>query len=472
MTSPAPTAPFWRRTSFRLTILAAVVFAVSTGAILVYVYGAAASALVRRADAAAAAEAETLVEAYRTGGLNGLNRTVIRNSLSSQDFAYLLAYPNGARMSGQPDRLPLEAEDADGAIAFSYEVRERGADEALEIRRARGHVVPLPGEYRLLVWRDVDEDDRALANVRNQARTAFLLVLALGLLSGAFLSNRFVRRVDGLNDVARDVIAGDLSRRAPRTGANDELDTLAGNLNDMLDRIERLMTSMRHAGDSIAHDLRSPLTRMRNRLEAALISADVDRNQTLEDALSDADELLTTFQAVLRLSRLEAGEKRPALVSLDLHPMIEELAEMFEIVCEDAQLQFSAELQPGLTVRGDRNLILQAVSNLLDNAIKYTPDGGAVCLRLRKTGSGQVEVSVTDTGPGIAPELRDKVKQRFVRLDKSRTKPGTGLGLSLVQAAADIHSATFELDDGPGSHVDGGRGLRVALVFPAAEAGA
>lgn len=229
------------------------------------------------------------------------------------------------------------------------------------------------------------------------------------------------------------------------------------------------MHRMRSAGDSIAHDLRLPLTRMRGRLEAALVEAgDLEaREAALAQAVADVDELLKTFNAVMSLSRLQTGERRQAFEMLDLSALVADVAELYEPVCEEQGMEFACDCPPGLKLLGDRELIAQAVANLLDNAVKYTPEAGAVVLRGRKTRDGRVEISVTDTGPGIPVDERTRVLERFVRLEKSRSLPGVGLGLSLVQAIAEVHGAELVLDDGPGVAEGGhGPGLRIALCFP------
>ena len=336
---------------------------------------------------------------------------------------------------------------------------------------ARGRIVDLPSGYQLFVGLDVDEENRLISRMLNTILAASALALALGVAGGIFISRRFVRRLDRINNVARRVRAGDLKHRAPRNYTGDELDELSENFNNMLDRVEALMIRMRQTGDSIAHDLRTPLTRMRNRLDDALREdGDVEaREQALERAVADTDEILGIFSSILSLSRLESGEGRTSIVELDPADVAADLAELYEPVCEDEGLSFDSEIQTGLAILGDRGLLSQALANILDNAVKYTPSGGAVTLRLRETADGEVEFSVTDTGPGVPDADRERVTQRFVRLDNSRTQPGSGLGLSLVQAIVDVHNGRFELGEGPGVVAGGhGPGLRAALVFPKA----
>jgi signal transduction histidine kinase len=458
---------YLRTTTFRLTLLSAALFASAAGLIVFYVYGATANTLAAQANRALSAEIEDLAGSFRAGGPNALNREIVRRSLGGEEFLYLFAYESGRRISGNLNALPDDfAIDAEPA-RFEYG-RAAGEGEGVETRIARGAVRAFSGGYRLLVALDVTEDERVVGGVARVAWTATVLIVALGLATGAFVSWRFSLRLESLNAVARDVMGGDFKRRAPRNHSGDELDSLAGSLNEMLDRIERLMSAMRYAGDSVAHDLRSPLTRLKSRLEDTLRSSGEGSRESVRLALEDADQLLTTFNAVLRLSRLEAGEQRTEHVRLDPAPLARDLAELYEPVCEDAGLRFQAEIAGGLSIRADASLLSQAVANLLDNAIKYTPTGGAVTLAVRKRQGDLVEIAVTDTGPGIPAHERERVVLRFVRLEESRTAPGSGLGLSLVQAVADLHGAALEFSDAPGSGSDESPGLKAAIVLQSA----
>jgi signal transduction histidine kinase len=239
----------------------------------------------------------------------------------------------------------------------------------------------------------------------------------------------------------------------------------------MLDRLERSMAGHKHAGDAIAHDLRSPLTRLRARLEAAYLDVEAgkgDPKQALAQALDDTDGVLKTFGAVLSIARLQAAGTAPNPTLFDPAELAGDISELYEPLCEDKGLDFAAELSKDLSVRGNREFLAQALANILDNAVKYTPAGGAIMLRVRRRSSGEIEFSVTDTGPGVPEADRERVVERFVRLENSRSQPGAGLGLSLVAAVAEAHGGRLELAEGPGKVGEMGPGLRVALVLPRA----
>lgn len=461
---------FARTTAFRLTLLSAALFAFSSFVILALVYAATVTAGIRRADNAIAQESVTIEARFRAEGAAAANRYIVQRSVAGGEFLYLLNQPSGRRLSGNISNLPSTPPDAQGRVRFTYQRALASGQTATDQgRAARGLISELEGGYTLFVGLDVEDEDRFVAYILNSVLIASGLAVALGIVSGAVVSRRFSRRLEAINEAAREVMAGRLQTRAPRTFSGDELDDLSANFNDMLDRVERLMQRMRSAGDSIAHDLRLPLTRMRGRLESALVEAGglADREAALAQAISDADELLKTFNAVMSLSRLQAGERRRAFETIDPSEILADVAELYEPVCEETGHDFALDAPSGLSILADRELVAQAVANLVDNAIKYTPEGGAIMLRARQTSSGDVEISVTDTGPGIPSDDRPRVLERFVRLEASRNLPGVGLGLSLVHAIAEVHGAELALDDGPGASHGDGTGLRVALRFPA-----
>jgi signal transduction histidine kinase len=461
---------FVRTTPFRLTLLFLALFAAAAAVFVGYIYIATAGEATREADAAIAREAHSLETVYQHGGFTALNEAVIERSSSTRGFLYLAMDASGQPVSGSIAKSPIVGlpEDHDWA---SFGFSETEADGSVQHRPARGYEEKLPGGEYLFVGADVGEAESYVVKIRDALLGAAALVIVLGLAGGVFVARDVARNMGALNEVIAAARTGNLGARARVRGAGDELDELAEGLNDMLERLERSIAGLRHAGDAIAHDLRSPLTRLRTRMEAALLEAEAGRGDpivALRQALDEADGVLRTFGAVLAIARLEAAATPPDQVLFDPAELAADIVELYEPVSEEKGLDFQAELAGDLTVRGNREFLAQAIANLLDNAVKYTPAGGAVMLRVRRRASGEVEISVTDTGPGVPEADRERVVDRFVRLENSRNAPGSGLGLSLVAAVARVHGGRLELDEGPGV-VDGkGPGLRVALVLPSA----
>jgi len=286
-------------------------------------------------------------------------------------------------------------------------------------------------------------------------------VLLLGLGGGILVGRYALRRVDAVAATSREIVKGDLTRRVPLSGSGDEFDRLAQTINEMLDQIDMLMTGMRIVTDSLAHDLRSPLTRAKGSIELALrkeTGAETYRH-ALEQTNTELDTILRTFEALINIAEAEAGVSRAALAPLDLSGLVRDLYEMYQPIAEDAGLEMTAEIADGITVRGNRQMLAQAIANLLDNAIKFTPPGGHIACSATAIDRRPM-LSVADDGPGIAAEDRDRVLDRFVRLDSSRSAPGSGLGLSLVAAVARLHGARLSLGDNE-------PGLTVTLTFAA-----
>ena len=460
-----------RTTPFRLTLLFLALFAAVAGAFLGYIYVATAGEVTRRSDAEVARELASLEAVRLQGGASALNLALIERASGERPLFYLYGEADGRTITGNIARSPLERPTAsDGSASFT--VSSVDADGAVVRRSAWGRQVRLADGRLLFVGSDIGEGRAYVVRIVRALWGAGVLIVLLGLIGGLVVSRNVSRSIDGLRHAVVAVTKGDLHARAPVRGVDDEWDEMAVGLNAMLDRLERLMGGLRHAGDAIAHDLRSPLTRLRARLEVGLIEAEAghgDPVAALQTALEDADGVLRTFNAVLAISRLQAAGQLPKAEAFDLSELAEGVAELYGVLCEDKGLDFGAELAPRLTIRGDREFMAQALANLLDNAVKYTPAGGAVMLRTRRRSSGEVEASVTDTGPGVPEADRGRVLERFVRLENSRTQPGAGLGLSLVGAVVDAHGGRLELDDGPGAMDGQGPGLRVALSLPPAE---
>lgn len=458
----------FRTTPFRLTLLFLALFAAAAAAFLAYIYIATAGEVTRKADREVTREMTSLQGVYRQGGMNALNAAMVERAAGDRPFFYLLLDKDGRRISGTIEESPVRNFKG-GEQWVGFQVTETDMDGAEVKRPARGLQQKLAGGESLFIGADVGAQEAYVTKIVRALWGAGALVIVLGLVGGALISRNVNRIMSGLNTTVAAVQAGDIGARVQLRGAHDEFDDLAGGLNDMLDRLERTMGALRHAGDAIAHDLRSPLTRLRTRLEVALLDVEAgkgDPTRALEQALQDADGVLKTFNAVLAIARLQAARNAPDQINFDPGELAAGVSELYEPLCEDKGVEFKAELTPGLIARGNREFIAQALANILDNAVKYTPEGGAVMLRVRRRSSGEIEFSVTDTGPGVPDEDRERVVQRFVRLENSRSQPGVGLGLSLVSAVAEAHGGRLELSEGPGKFGEMGPGLRVAFVLP------
>jgi signal transduction histidine kinase len=460
----------FRTTPFRLTLLFLALFGAAASAFLAYIYVATAGEAQRRTDKEITREAASLAGAYNRGGLDGLNQSLIERAANERPFLYLLMTPQGQRISGSIAESPLDKFDGSPTWA-SFSVSDLDAENRPVKHPARGFQERLASGEILFVGADIGEDQAYVGKIVRALWGAGALVVVLGLAGGVLVSRNVSRSMASLTDVVASVRNGDFGARARVRGSRDEFDELAEGINDMLDRLERSMAGHRHAGDAIAHDLRSPVTRLRARLEAAYIDLEAGRGnaeQALAQALEDTDGVLKTFGAVLAIARLQAAGEAPSPQLLNPGELAANMAELYEPVCEDVELEFRAELAQDLVVRGNHEFLAQALANILDNAVKYTPPGGAIMLRVRQRSSGEVEFSVTDTGPGVPEADRSRVVDRFVRLENSRNQPGAGLGLSLVAAVAEAHHGRLELAEGPGMVGDIGPGLRVALVLPRA----
>lgn len=453
-----------RTTTFRLALVQAGVVLSFVVLMLVYVYFATAGQLVRDSDDLADQEYATLERAYAEGGMRRLNQEVVERAARQGPFLYVLAENNGAVVTGDFQQLPATPGETPERISFSF---ERVNDEGAPVRgRASGRIGRLINGPILLVARDLGDSEVLAARITRVLLTVAFVGVILSVISGLVAANQAARLAEGLSNTAREVMAGDLSRRAHVRGAGDEFDALAEAMNAMLDRLEQLMQTTRTAGDAIAHDLRSPLTRFRQKLEAALEAppdSAADR-EALRKALDEADRLLDMFAAVLRLARVEAASNWK-FERVDASAILRELCEFYEPAAEEQGRKLTATIQDGLMLKGDHGLFTQAVSNLIENALKYTDEGGHVEVRAVRRPDGRIEVDVLDDGPGVPPAERDRVLERFVRLESHRTSPGVGLGLSLVAAVARLHRGGLHLRDGldNGDH----KGLGAALVLPA-----
>lgn len=458
----------FRTTTFRLAMAQAAVFTLFASALLAYVYLTTTGQLTRDAEAAANDEFLALTQVYVQGGLRDLNQEVIeRQQGGSGQFLYVLADPRGETISGDfalPEAM-MHPPALSDEIVLAVDVGQSGG-----VRRARGRVGRLLGGPILLVARDMYEAQVIMRRISSAVWTGAVLGLLFSLLSGVLASRQAVQRIQSITRTTREVMTGDLSRRAPSRQQGDEFDALADAMNAMLARLEKLVHSTRNAGDAIAHDLRTPLARLKQRLEQALDRETPDPEQdreALRAAAAETEQVLATFSAVLKLSRLQTASDWQ-FERVDVSAVLEQLAEFYGPAGEDAGIVLDARIAPGLSVKGDRSLITQAVANLLENALKYTPAQGRVLLSAQ-SGGGGVEVAVADNGPGIPAADRERVIERFVRLEAARSSPGSGLGLSLVAAVAELHRGALRLEDGLSGGA--GPGLTARLLLPAARAG-
>jgi len=446
-----------RSSTFRLTVAYLLVFGLSALALLAFVYGLAAGFMERQTLETIDAEIRGLIEQGQLGGLAGVARIIERRSESESDRlgVYLLVDWNGQRVAGNLPIWPGSELLPDGTLRFDFTVR-RETGELVE-RKAVARVLIVNQQFRLLVGRDVTEKWRMQQLLWTSILVGSGVMMILGLGGGLILSRWTLGRLEHINRTTAAIMAGHLDRRIQVEGGGDEFDELAMNLNAMLERIQRLLTGMREVTDNIAHDLRTPLNRIRSRIEVALLR-ELDPSRThelLEATVKDAEGLIDTFNALLNIARAEAGAQRGEWERLDLSEVARDVAELYEPLAEEKQIALTLEAPAGVGVIGSRQLVAQALANLIDNAIKYTPEGGNVRVT---TGDGPPRVVVADDGPGIPPELRVKALERFVRLDAERTGPGNGLGLSLVSAVTRLHEASLDLDDA-------GPGLIVTITF-------
>jgi signal transduction histidine kinase len=470
-----------RTTTFRVAMAFAGLFAGFAVLLLGFLYAATVGRLGIEADQAARRELSDLSVIWSTQGVAGLNMEVIQRAARADETLYVLVRPDGSVLSGNIDGAPIDLSEvrrpaADSVLdpqsaianAFSYERPNFDSGE-LQKRRARGLFLAGPDGFGLFVARDLGPGVEAADQVARVIWMGGAAVLAFALVGGFLSARQAASRVDELSRTTRAVMAGDLGQRAAvrtvRAGDGDEFDELTLELNAMLERIERLIGAARTTGDSIAHDLRSPLTRLRARLESATASAknEDDLRDAIEDSLTQLDDVVATFNAVLRLSRLEAGEGGQ-LEPLDVSGLLVQIADMFEPVIDDKGLVFIARIESDLNVLADKSLLAQALSNLLDNAVKYTPSGEIV-VGGRKRGEQEIELYVQDSGMGIPEDARARVTERFTRLDAARSLPGTGIGLSLALAISEFHKGRFELSDGIA--VDDRMGIQASIILPA-----
>jgi signal transduction histidine kinase len=449
-----------KTSTFRLAAIYLLVFAVSVGAILAYVFWNTAGLLERQTDATIRAEVQALADQYRILGLRGIVETIQRRSAERGGGIYLLADGVGKRVAGNLEAIPPQMIDETGWIDFPLDIK---VGETMQRRSARAFHADLTDDFELIVGRDVQELRLFGDIIRRTLYWALGIALVLGLGGGLLTSRNFLRRVDAITDASRTIMGGDLSSRMPVLGTGDELDKLARSLNEMLEQIERLMTGMKEVSSNVAHDLKTPLTRLRARVESALRSnSKSEYRAALDKTIEESDRLLQTFNSLLSIARAEAGQSREMLQAIDAHDIVEDVAELYQPIAEEAGGTLNVTVASGLDVLADRQLLSQALSNLVDNALKYgvTDENPKPHIEIAgRLEEDSVVILVSDRGNGIPAEDRARVLDRFVRLDSSRSKPGNGLGLSLVAGVMKLHGGALMLEDNA-------PGLRAKLVLP------
>lgn len=451
-----------RTTAFKLSLAYLIIFTIFAFATLAYVAWSAGRVLDQQFVSTIEAEITGLSEQYRIGGLRRLVNAVERRSRDPGASLYLLTTQAGERITGNIGALPPGVLDRPGQREIPY---GRADDSDATPHQAIVRVYLLPGGFRLLVGRDVEERGRLREAIQTAFGYSLLLVGVLGCAGGWFITRRVLKRVDDMTETTRTIMAGDLSGRLRLAGTGDELDRLAQNLNVMLDRIGELMAGMREVSDNIAHDLKTPLTRLRNRADEALRTAQSPAalKEALEAIIEESDNLIRIFNALLMIARLEAGNARETLIDFDAAEAVRGIAELYEAPAEEAGVPLEVSVEDDLPVHGSRELLGQAMANLLDNALKYGAPASpgtaqAVTVAARREGA-DVVIAIADRGPGIPEAEWGRVLERFVRLESARSRPGFGLGLSLAAAVARLHGGTLRLEDN-------GPGLRALIQIP------
>lgn len=439
----------FRSTSLRLAALYTAAFAFSVVALAIVTLLATRAALREQFEARIRSEASALIQEYRSEGLDGVVQAVRERDRTPGALNYGLRGPRGEPVAGGLATINAPSGWSTSLVPTGQERRE-----PVRILTTR-----LPDGHWLLVGDDEERIEAVDGAVLRGFGVAFIGVVVLGVMGGFALSRDVHRRLSAISDTAEAIVDGDLARRVPVRGSDDDLDRLAGAINRMLDRIGQLMESLRQVSNDIAHDLRTPLTRLRQRLESSL-ETEAERNAAIEGALGDLDAILDTFAALLRIAQIEGGARRAGFRPADLTAIARNVVEAFAPSAEDSRRTLGLDAAEPVMVEGDPELLTQMLANLVENALRHTPDGAAILVRVGRSAEG-VALSVVDDGPGVPEAERARVFDRFHRLEASRSTPGSGLGLALVLAVAKLHGAHAELSDA-------NPGLEARVTFPKA----
>ncbi len=463
----------FRTTTFKLTLVYLTVFALFAAFLLAYFAWNTRRLVTQQIVATVDAEIAGLSDLYQQGGIRRLIFAIDDRGGRPGSSLYLLTTAAGEGVTGNIGSLTTGILDKSGWTETAYR-RIDESDTAAE-HQALVRVLQLPGGFRLLVGRDLQERERLHDIIISAGRWSIAIVVVLGIAGGFFVTRRVLKRVDAMTGTTQRIMSGDLSGRLPIAGSNDELDRLAENLNVMLERIEALMHGLKEVTDNIAHDLKTPLTRLRNRAEEALRTAE-DESQyraALERTIDESDALIRTFNALLMIARAESGQARDNMTTFDAAEIAQGIGELYEPLADDKGLTLRVEATESAPMHGNRELVSQALANLVDNAIKYAAPNNATLapdqsplngaqpeIVVKAAGEGdRILLTVADTGPGIPADDRARAVERFVRLEQSRSLPGSGLGLSLAHAVARLHGGELRLEDNA-------PGLRSVLALP------
>lgn len=445
-----------RTTSFRFALIYAFFFMASVAILGAIVYVTVRSALEDQMARRIEAEVESLAQEYRSQGLEHLIATVsARLGARERDaLEYSVVSPDQGILAGR--NLSLPPNDGWSIIVLPAETRKSDEEASSFFLRT----ATLEGGVRLAVANDLDWIDDVQEAILSTFAWALGATLFLALGSGLWLSARFLRGLDEMTRTATAIVAGDLTSRVAISARNDDFDQLGHAFNSMLDRLGVLMDSLKQVSNDIAHDLRTPLSRLKQNLdETARGAATTDEMRAgILNATLQVDEILSTFSALLRIAQIEAGTRRAGFSPVDLSELTRLLASDYAAVAEDRRQTVRTTIEPSLWIEGDRDLLTQLIVNLVENAIRHTPDGSLINVALRKAPGG-IALAVADDGPGVPDTERDRIFRRFYRLEQSRTTTGSGLGLSLVAAIVELHGASVTAHDN-------GPGLRIEIRFP------
>ncbi|WP_455475679.1 ATP-binding protein [Bartonella sp. B17] len=454
-----------RTTALRLSALYILLFGLVATGLSVYMIAFSASLLTKQTEKALREELKRIENAYNYGGLPLLVRTIDYRSRQPGAFLYLVTDPMGRTLAGNVAHIELGLlnHNNDGFLLKSFLYSRFGEHDKTSEHRALAIIVDLPNAMKILIGRDLDEPERFVKVMRKAVIIALVAMVGGALLIWFFVGRRALQRIDHVTAASQRLMEGDFSGRLPVSGVGDEFDRLSANLNVMLDRIEELNIGLRQVSDNIAHDLKTPLTRLRNRAEEALSGkkTELEYRQALDGVIVESDQLIRTFNAILMISRIEASSAIEHLETMNMKLILEDAVEIYEPFAEELGVLLRLGNTFDKEIPLNRELVAQSIFNLIDNAIKYAPKDGKkaeVCLSMECRGTCLLVV-VRDNGSGIAADKCEKVTERFVRLEESRTQPGFGIGLSIAKAVMKLHGGELLLENA-------NPGLRAILLFP------